>query len=141
MQGGLENNPAADVQLVFYDENMRPWKFRYCYWKSSQSFVFTRGWNRFVKERLLKANDTVRFYECHNKESFYRITIDRAESSGGIVENANQCVSLSPITLHDKKFEEEIKPQVIDQVSQVNGGHGECRRIKLFGVYIVVDED
>ncbi|CAN6889686.1 unnamed protein product [Brassica oleracea var. botrytis] len=26
---------------------MRQWKFRYCYWTSSQSFVFTSGWKRF----------------------------------------------------------------------------------------------
>lgn len=50
------------VQLEFYDREMSMWKFRYCYWKSSQSFVFTRGWNRFVKEKGLRANDTVSFY-------------------------------------------------------------------------------
>ncbi|KAK6160417.1 hypothetical protein DH2020_003798 [Rehmannia glutinosa] len=51
-----------EVQLEFYDRQMSLWKFRYCYWKSSQSFVFTRGWNRFVKEKGLKANDTIAFY-------------------------------------------------------------------------------
>jgi RAV-like factor len=121
VQGGLA--PAPDVQLLFYDQNMRPWKFRYCYWKSSQSFVFTRGWNRFVKERLLKANDTIRFYECHiiregdqEAKSFYMIKIDRAET-------------LNP--LHDKKF--ELNSQVIDEIPQVNA---DSKRIRLFGVYI-----
>ncbi|XP_057777729.1 AP2/ERF and B3 domain-containing transcription factor At1g50680-like [Salvia miltiorrhiza] len=50
------------VQLEVYDEAMSLWKFRYCYWKSSQSFVFTRGWNRFVKDKGLRSNDTVAFY-------------------------------------------------------------------------------
>ncbi|KAF7837125.1 AP2/ERF and B3 domain-containing transcription factor [Senna tora] len=40
------NNNNSDTELVFYDKLMRSWKFRYCYWRSSQSFVFTRGWNR-----------------------------------------------------------------------------------------------
>ncbi len=54
--------------LNFYDRMMRSWKFRYCYWKSSQSFVFTRGWNKFVKEKYLKANDSISFYLCEFKE-------------------------------------------------------------------------
>jgi len=53
-----------DVEVVFYDKLMRLWKFRYCYWKSSQSYVFTRGWNRFVKDKKLKAKDTIAFYRC-----------------------------------------------------------------------------
>ncbi|KAI4379332.1 hypothetical protein MLD38_005646 [Melastoma candidum] len=53
-----------DMQLVFYDRGMRSWNFRYCYWSSSHSFVFTRGWNRFVKDKGLNAGDIVCFYEC-----------------------------------------------------------------------------
>ncbi|CAH2036355.1 unnamed protein product [Thlaspi arvense] len=53
-----------EVELVFYDRDMRQWKFRYCYWRSSQSFVFTRGWNGFVKEKKLKENDVIVFYKC-----------------------------------------------------------------------------
>ncbi|KAI7999229.1 AP2/ERF and B3 domain-containing transcription factor [Camellia lanceoleosa] len=47
---------------------MSLWKFRYCYWKSSQSFVFTKGWNRFVKEKEIKANDVIAFYVCEGQE-------------------------------------------------------------------------
>ncbi|CAL5412588.1 unnamed protein product [Camellia sinensis] len=57
-----------EVHLFFYDRLMRLWKFRYCYWKSSQSFVFTKGWNRFVKEKELKANDVIAFYVCEGQE-------------------------------------------------------------------------
>ncbi|KAL6180493.1 hypothetical protein ACLB2K_047156 [Fragaria x ananassa] len=150
MQEGLdENNPAPDVQLSFYDENMRgPWKFRYCYWKSSQSFVFTRGWNRFVKNSKLKANDTIRFYECHIEEgdnkdpkSFYMIKIYRDEDSDNvnIVENASQSVSPALTFLHAKKLGEEkddISTQtaeVIDEIPQVSGDN---KTVKLFGVVI-----
>ncbi|KAK7270039.1 hypothetical protein RIF29_22912 [Crotalaria pallida] len=54
----------VDIEVVFYDKLMRSWKFRYCYWKSSQSYVFTRGWNRFVKDKKLKAKDIIAFYVC-----------------------------------------------------------------------------
>ncbi|GJW51136.1 AP2/ERF and B3 domain-containing transcription factor like protein [Tanacetum coccineum] len=55
-----------EVILSFYDVQKKLWKFRYCYWKSSQSFVFTRGWNQFVKEKGLVENDKVRFYFLEN---------------------------------------------------------------------------
>ncbi|KAL2323820.1 hypothetical protein Fmac_022878 [Flemingia macrophylla] len=58
------NDESVDVEVVFYDKLMRLWKFRYCYWKSSQSYVFTRGWNRFVKDKNLKAKDIVAFFIC-----------------------------------------------------------------------------
>ncbi|KAE8678960.1 AP2/ERF and B3 domain-containing transcription factor [Hibiscus syriacus] len=59
---------SNDVELVFYDEFMRLWKFRYCYWASSRSFVFTRGWSRFLKEKELKANDVISFYICESRK-------------------------------------------------------------------------
>ncbi|XP_019184038.1 PREDICTED: AP2/ERF and B3 domain-containing transcription factor At1g50680-like [Ipomoea nil] len=60
---------ADDVELVFYDKAMRAWKFRYCYWKSSQSFVFTRGWNRFVKDKGIKPRDVVIFSAYEYKDN------------------------------------------------------------------------
>ncbi|KAF9606816.1 hypothetical protein IFM89_029273 [Coptis chinensis] len=67
---GLEDNGGSveDIELALYDKEMRSWSIRYCYWKSSQSFVFTRGWNRFVKEKELKAKDVVTFYQCEWRE-------------------------------------------------------------------------
>ncbi|CAA3013455.1 AP2 ERF and B3 domain-containing transcription factor At1g50680 [Olea europaea subsp. europaea] len=67
----LEDNNGGnteEVELVFFDPSMRPWKFRYCYWKSSQSFVFTRGWNRFAKEKGLRPRDRIIFsaYGCRD---------------------------------------------------------------------------
>lgn len=62
----MDNNGGGcvDIEVVFYDKLMRSWKFRYCYWKSSQSYVFTRGWNRFVKDKKLRAKDIIAFYMC-----------------------------------------------------------------------------
>ncbi|KAE9589309.1 putative transcription factor RAV family [Lupinus albus] len=58
------NEMDVDIEVVFYDKLMRSWNFRYCYWNSSQSYVFTRGWNRFVKDKKLKAKDIIAFYVC-----------------------------------------------------------------------------
>ncbi|KFK35915.1 hypothetical protein AALP_AA4G053000 [Arabis alpina] len=63
-EDGEKGGDVDDVEVVFYDRALKQWKFRYCYWRSSQSFVFTRGWNGFVKEKNLKENDVVRFYTC-----------------------------------------------------------------------------
>ncbi|KAL1207113.1 AP2/ERF and B3 domain-containing transcription factor [Cardamine amara subsp. amara] len=60
----MSEGEVEDVEVVFYDRGMRQWKFRYCYWRSSQSFVFTRGWNGFVKEKNLKEKDIIVFYTC-----------------------------------------------------------------------------
>ncbi|KAL5207380.1 hypothetical protein ABZP36_031815 [Zizania latifolia] len=47
--------------LNFEDRAGKPWRFRYSYWNSSQSYVMTKGWSRFVKDKRLDAGDTVSF--------------------------------------------------------------------------------
>ncbi|RZC78575.1 hypothetical protein C5167_002803 [Papaver somniferum] len=47
--------------LTFEDELGKFWRFRYSYWNSSQSYVLTKGWSRFVKEKHLGAGDIVSF--------------------------------------------------------------------------------
>ncbi|CAI9783323.1 unnamed protein product [Fraxinus pennsylvanica] len=47
--------------LGFEDELGKSWRFRYSYWNSSQSYVLTKGWSRFVKEKKLDAGDIVLF--------------------------------------------------------------------------------
>jgi hypothetical protein len=37
------------------------WWFRYSYWSSSQSYVMTKGWNRYVRDKRLAPGDTVTF--------------------------------------------------------------------------------
>jgi len=46
------------------------WRFRYSYWNSSQSYVLTKGWSRFVKEKGLHAGDAVGFYRSAGKQLF-----------------------------------------------------------------------
>lgn len=52
---------SKGVLLNFEDIAGKVWRFRYSYWNSSQSYVLTKGWSRFVKEKNLKAGDIVSF--------------------------------------------------------------------------------
>ncbi|KAK8600512.1 hypothetical protein V6N13_059701 [Hibiscus sabdariffa] len=47
--------------LSFEDELGKCWRFRYSYWNSSQSYVLTKGWSRYVKEKQLDAGDIILF--------------------------------------------------------------------------------
>ncbi|CDY22814.1 BnaA06g02630D [Brassica napus] len=95
-----EGEIVEDVEVVFYDRAMRPWKFRYCYWRSSQSFVFTRGWNGFVKEKSLKEKDAIVFYTCDvptlegQRKKFLMIDVHCSSDEGYAVcdEEVNETV-------------------------------------------------
>lgn len=62
--------------LNFEDRNGKPWRFRYSYWNSSQSYVMTKGWSRFVKEKKLDAGDIVSFQRGVGELSKDRLFID-----------------------------------------------------------------
>ena len=97
---GETGGAAEDVEVGFYDRAMRQWKFRYCYWKSSQSFVFTRGWNGFVKEKSLKEKDVIVFYTCDvptlegQSKKFLMIDVQCSSDEGSAVcdEEVNETV-------------------------------------------------
>ncbi|RCV35762.1 hypothetical protein SETIT_7G266200v2 [Setaria italica] len=56
---------APPVLLAFEDvAGGKVWRFRYSYWSSSQSYVLTRGWSCFVREKGLVAGDTVAFSQA-----------------------------------------------------------------------------
>ncbi|KAL9679853.1 hypothetical protein QQ045_017724 [Rhodiola kirilowii] len=62
--------------LNFEDLTGKQWRFRYSYWNSSQSYVMTKGWSRFVKEKNLGAGDIVSFQRCVSEAqapSLYRL--------------------------------------------------------------------
>ncbi|KAG1362414.1 B3 domain-containing protein [Cocos nucifera] len=62
--------------LNFEDRTGKPWRFRYSYWNSSQSYVMTKGWSRFVKEKRLDAGDTVSFGRGVGEAGRDRLFID-----------------------------------------------------------------
>ncbi|WCJ21417.1 AP2/B3 transcription factor family protein [Euphorbia peplus] len=108
-EGGIE-----DIELMFYDGAMKCWKFKYCYWKSSQSFVFTRGWNRFVKEKNLNEKYIVTFYACvapksqRVQESQHFSLIDVSYSNGKsstCLSNNNNVDGINQIEEMQKELE------------------------------------
>ncbi|MCE3052035.1 hypothetical protein HAX54_051441 [Datura stramonium] len=61
LNGSISDSGENGILLSFEDELGKLWKFRYSYWNSSQSYVLTKGWSRFVKEKKLDAGDVVMF--------------------------------------------------------------------------------
>ncbi|KAL6848099.1 hypothetical protein ACP4OV_022227 [Aristida adscensionis] len=103
---------AAPVLLAFEDvDGGKVWRFRYSYWTSSQSYVLTRGWSRFVRQKGLAAGDTVAFSQA-------------------------ACTSTSGAGVKRRMFIECRKRKRKD-----DGGGGECpdggeRVVRLFGANI-----
>uniref|UniRef100_A0A7N0UXD6 TF-B3 domain-containing protein n=1 Tax=Kalanchoe fedtschenkoi TaxID=63787 RepID=A0A7N0UXD6_KALFE len=62
--------------LNFEDLTGKSWRFRYSYWNSSQSYVMTKGWSRFVKEKKLDAGDIVSFQRGVGEAEKHRLFID-----------------------------------------------------------------
>ncbi|KAL4342537.1 hypothetical protein GQ457_08G034120 [Hibiscus cannabinus] len=62
--------------LNFEDRNGNVWRFRYSYWSSSQSYVMTKGWSRFVKDKKLDAGDIVSFQRGAGEVGNDRLFID-----------------------------------------------------------------
>ncbi|CAI9780236.1 unnamed protein product [Fraxinus pennsylvanica] len=63
----LNGYTEKGLLLSFEDESGKYWTFRYSYWNSSQSYVLTKGWSHFVKEKRLDAGDIV-IFERHQVE-------------------------------------------------------------------------
>ncbi|WCJ29917.1 AP2/B3 transcription factor family protein [Euphorbia peplus] len=140
-------NVVDDGLLTFLDKSMKLWKFRYCYWKSSHSYVFTRGWNRFVKDKQLKASETIVFSLCQCWENgkvaqtYHMIDVLKNENRGSLLAVGNERVS----TGMECKFElgRDIGSRAnndsgIMDVDETKIGNEACRKsFRLFGTEIV----
>ena len=80
---------AGGTVLCFHDARGRgeaattAWRFRYSFWSSSQSYVMTKGWSRYVRDKRLAAGDTVSFCRGAGEAARDRLFIDwkrRADS-------------------------------------------------------------
>ncbi|MCL7024300.1 hypothetical protein MKW94_016611 [Papaver nudicaule] len=141
-----------DIPLPVYDREMNCWNFRYCFWKSSQSYVFTRGWIQFVKGKKLKAGDVVTFYWCECREdqkAFYMIDVtsngvDAASGGGCSAENRVDLqlgIGRVPINeggASDKTIQllQNKEDNVITEAGQVKQPQEEKKTFRLFGVNI-----
>ncbi|GJN28117.1 hypothetical protein PR202_gb16201 [Eleusine coracana subsp. coracana] len=54
---------ALDDYVAFEDSTGVLWHFRYSFWQSSKTYVLTKGWMNFVKEKGLGDGDVVSFYQ------------------------------------------------------------------------------
>ncbi|KAL7610030.1 AP2/ERF and B3 domain-containing transcription factor At1g50680 [Lactuca sativa] len=133
--GGVHVND--EVNLSFYDVQKRLWKFRYCYWKSSQSFVFTRGWNQFVKEKKLMAKDRIVFYYHENLQvsnmGFW--VIDTCWSSSNIGVGLKLGVGAQENGELRRETEESFQDQKMDD-EIIEKSSVKTKGLKLFGVLI-----
>ncbi|MED6130884.1 hypothetical protein PIB30_004745 [Stylosanthes scabra] len=172
VDGNNNNNNAAaetaecggvDVEVVFYDKLMRSWKFRYCYWKSSQSYVFTRGWNRFVKDKKLKAKDIIAFYMCepvnnsndvHRQQSMFGLidviyNTEHDNNNNVEVETMRKQVmgksttgnrlGCSEVVIEDRgdyMEEDEDEEEQEEEDNKVDGNSSTHKSVRLFGVCI-----
>jgi len=61
----LNRNPmmanGIGMLIDFVDGSEKTWRFRYSFSATSQMYVITKGWRRFVREKGLQAGDTVAF--------------------------------------------------------------------------------
>ncbi|KAE8782042.1 AP2/ERF and B3 domain-containing protein [Hordeum vulgare] len=51
--GAAVSGECKGMLLNFDDAADKVWRFRYSYWNNNQSYVLTKGWSRFVKEKGL----------------------------------------------------------------------------------------
>ncbi|CAK7338223.1 unnamed protein product [Dovyalis caffra] len=141
-----EEDEAADkmndLMLPFYDKSMKLWKFRYCYWKSSQSYVFTRGWNRFVKEKKLKANDTIAFCLCESGETvdsaaqtFHMIDVSNRDNSSSHAPKVEVQIRLGPGLAGDSTVNKNVEEERMMGANKPT--HTEKTGFKLFGIQII----
>ncbi|KAL6138328.1 hypothetical protein ACLB2K_063611 [Fragaria x ananassa] len=97
--GGGESGGEKGLLLSFEDESGKCWRFRYSYWNSSQSYVLTKGWSRYVKEKRLDAGDVVLFERRRNdSERLFigwrrRAVQERSGPGGGGSTNTSAHVS------------------------------------------------
>ncbi|XP_011094282.1 B3 domain-containing protein At2g36080 [Sesamum indicum] len=82
LNNGIDSGENG-LLLTFEDELGKSWRFRYSYWNSSQSYVLTKGWSRFVKEKRLDAGDIVVFARHRGDAARLFIGWRRRNSGGG----------------------------------------------------------
>ncbi|KAK8944937.1 AP2/ERF and B3 domain-containing transcription factor [Platanthera zijinensis] len=136
----VSSDAVEELLLEFRDRGNRGWVFRYCYWKSSQSYVFTKGWNKFVKEKGLRAKDTVGFYRCESRgglrQSYCMVDVVRCDGTttgagaGSLVVENVEGTDQLPYGCDD----DEVMSAPIMDVDEISDQ--EKKEMKLFGVWI-----
>ncbi|OMO68454.1 hypothetical protein COLO4_29660 [Corchorus olitorius] len=106
--------------LSFEDESGKCWRFRYSYWNSSQSYVLTKGWSRYVKEKQLDAGDIILF-QRHRRDGdrgLYHPYLGHIQGHGANVPYQPDCLHAGGNIVQN----------------QAAGGANPRRLVRLFGV-------
>ncbi|KAK4763243.1 hypothetical protein SAY86_009011 [Trapa natans] len=120
----------------------RVWRFRYSYWNSSQSYVLTKGWSRFVKEKGLKAGDVVSFQRSTGPEK--QLYIDsrprednpcRASTTAQVEESSVQMIRIFGVNffkVHPGHGLGLVSNKISSTSCSINGisVSGDCRKGK-----------
>ncbi|KAJ4788667.1 AP2/B3 transcription factor family protein [Rhynchospora pubera] len=69
-------NKDDKIPINFQDGNGKVWRFTYSYWGSSQSYVITKGWRLFVKEKGIREGDVVSFWSSSDCSDLKQYMID-----------------------------------------------------------------
>uniref|UniRef100_A0A452ZS20 AP2/ERF and B3 domain-containing protein n=1 Tax=Aegilops tauschii subsp. strangulata TaxID=200361 RepID=A0A452ZS20_AEGTS len=95
--GAAVSGECKGMLLNFDDAAGKVWRFRYSYWNSSQSYVLTKGWSRFVKEKGLHAGDAVGFYRSSsgNNQLFIECKL-RSKTTTTTTTFVNAAAAASP---------------------------------------------
>ncbi|CAA7049823.1 unnamed protein product [Microthlaspi erraticum] len=104
------NDSVKGTLLSFEDGNGKVWRFRYSYWNSSQSYVLTKGWSRFVKEKRLCAGDLISFKRSNGQDQ--QLYIGWKSKSGSDQDTGRVVVRLfgvdiSSVNVNDVAVKEE----------------------------------
>lgn len=119
------------ILLSFEDESGKLWKFRYSYWTSSQSYVLTKGWSRFVKEKSLDAADTVvfervRVHGANNVDEHFYISCRRK----GLNESSHNAASSNFPTYYMNSVHHSVHGNGMERTTATST----TRKLRLFGV-------
>ncbi|XP_074577600.1 B3 domain-containing protein Os03g0120900-like [Curcuma longa] len=142
------------LQLTFEDPTGKAWRFRYSYWNSSQSYVMTKGWSRFVKEKRLYAGDTVCFSRGAGTASRHRFFIYwkrrilpvRGYPPWGtptpfFAPQCGQNIFLqSPVTAPPEAEVQPVSVPMGPDSTPAVGGQAVAKRVRLFGVNLLCPE-
>lgn len=124
-----DENVSKSIELTFYDKNYCPWTFRYSYWKSTQTFVFTKGWRHFLKMNDLNPKDIVFFYRCKYKDEVHGKWFYMIDVYHNSVENYAAC--------WNTKKEMDIIENINDEGDVEDSEEEDSNnKVKLFGVQI-----
>jgi hypothetical protein len=128
----------AGTVLCFHDARggSATWRFRYSYWGSSQSYVMTKGWSRYVRDKRLAAGDTVSFFrdgarlyiDCRRRRG-KRVVAAPASSTMPQALVAAEAAALLLGGNGNNKLQQQ-QQQSFDEEAEARRG----QRLRLFGV-------